>query len=468
LKKTVIYARQSLNAEKQQNSIDVQKDFCLAFARKKGWLVHEFYNEGEKSARITEVDDRPVISKLLFDASQGNIERLIVYKRDRLARNVEQYLFMLTQLQRAKVQLYFAAENEPPVMSGPIGEFVELLLAGVAQQEGENIHRRQIETKQYLASKGLWCGSKLPYGYTSKEGKTKCKAEIKKVVALYYKEFIRCWDEEKSLEGIVKEMKKHPCLHDLDKNKLINRLPQKLYKGYLIQKLMGKTFGPHRRKDLRMIDAVTWNHANYLLKITYPELGKEKKESYQPLLVGKIRCGKCSDSFLEKGNVNYSCPNDKCKVKVVMHIYDSFVLKKTIKHFKHMAKENLADIKTLLQKKFLRFVQSEKEFIEKNLIELEEKLTTAFESYIEDKNDHILDGLVNEFKEFNEEHGKIKNEIYNISQTIQGLDGFKCLDELNIENMTYAQKKDLLSVLDCVVLRGNSSDFRYQDGKRGF
>ena len=78
MEKTVIYVRRSLSEKKQKTSISYQIDTCKEYARKQGWIIHEIFNEGEVSARSSELEERKEIWRLMNEIRSGFIERVIV------------------------------------------------------------------------------------------------------------------------------------------------------------------------------------------------------------------------------------------------------------------------------------------------------------------------------------------------------------------------------------------------------
>ncbi|RFU71444.1 recombinase family protein [Peribacillus saganii] len=474
MKNTVIYARQSLDKDKQKNSTNVQKTVCVEYAHHNDWIVHKFYNEGEKSARINSIEERPVISKLMYDAEQGEISRLIVYKRDRLARNVQQYLQIIRRLLDAKVEIHFAADNEPPLQTGPTGEFVEILLAGLAQQEGENIHRRQMQTRVYLAKNGDWCGGSPPYGYTSSEGTIKIVREKAEVVKIIFQEFIACWSEEKNITEIIKAMKEHPELKEVNfgKERILKIISQPLYKGVLIQRLQGVDYqAPNIKTELRIWDDdEIWNEANRRLKITCPDMEwLEVKEPYQALLEQKIKCGMCQQKLndmkiLKRQKVYYKCPD--CTNRVPIVEFDQLVIDAILNHLKKMAQSHVEEVKKVLQNRFLHLPSKKKKQLEDGKLKLEQDLKKKMKQLTTDSSAiHSIQNLVREYKDKFAEHESLLNQCYHLEQAIQNITHFENLDKLTFEHFSYDDKLGILNLLEWVVCGESTVYLRYNDKK---
>lgn len=59
---------------------------------KKKLPIHEEYTDEYVSSRKVTLLDRPNMARLIQDIKERTIERILVYKRDRLARNLNEHL----------------------------------------------------------------------------------------------------------------------------------------------------------------------------------------------------------------------------------------------------------------------------------------------------------------------------------------------------------------------------------------
>ncbi|MFZ3579417.1 recombinase family protein [Virgibacillus sp. DJP39] len=165
--KTVAYLRSS--SDLQENSIDTQKYYADECAQKGNLRITTYYKDESVSARKTQISERPDLSKLISEIESGVIENLIVYKRDRLARNVHQYLQAYEIIRTNGVNVYFSAPNEIPLQFSPAGEFFEVIMAGFNEREGNTIAERIRETKYSMAKKGLIPSGRPTFGYKASE-----------------------------------------------------------------------------------------------------------------------------------------------------------------------------------------------------------------------------------------------------------------------------------------------------------
>jgi site-specific DNA recombinase len=163
------YYRSSLDKKKQVHSIDLQKGIVQEQASKNLIVIDEEYVDEGVSAKKNDIQDRPALSRLLKNIREGKVTSLFVYKRDRLARNVTQYLEIYELFKEKNLQVHFCAANEISLQFSPAGEFFELVMAGFNQREAEQIVQRITETKASLTRAGKHSSGSPPYGYTTDE-----------------------------------------------------------------------------------------------------------------------------------------------------------------------------------------------------------------------------------------------------------------------------------------------------------
>lgn len=83
----VLYARVSSQRQaEKQLSISAQLRALRAFAKEKGWTITSEYVDEAKSGRTA---NRPAFTKMLTAVKYRDIDAVLVWKLDRLARNME-------------------------------------------------------------------------------------------------------------------------------------------------------------------------------------------------------------------------------------------------------------------------------------------------------------------------------------------------------------------------------------------
>lgn len=165
-KTAVLYLRVSSEDQVQNYSLDNQEQACTREAEKRGYKVIKTFREEGKSAKT--IKGRPTLLDLLEHCRKNkqDVDAVIVFKIDRMARETSDYLLIRKQLASYGIDIISASE---PTGSSPAEKFVETLLAATA--EFDNAVRGE-RTKSGLRSRFL-VGlpiSRVPLGYF-REGK---------------------------------------------------------------------------------------------------------------------------------------------------------------------------------------------------------------------------------------------------------------------------------------------------------
>ena len=157
----VIYARLSVTKE-ESVSIERQLQSCRSYAEARGWtVIGEFVDDGV-SATANRPEERRGWAALL---SQGGFEAVIIWKVDRLARRVLDFLHADEALQRLGAGLI--AVDDPIDMTSPQGRAFAVMLAVFGEMEAEAIRARVRAARAQLLKDGRWPGGGIPYGYMS-------------------------------------------------------------------------------------------------------------------------------------------------------------------------------------------------------------------------------------------------------------------------------------------------------------
>ena len=121
-----VYARQSV--DKQDSiSIESQIEFCKYELR--GGSYQEYTDKGYSGKNT----DRPQFQQLVRDIEQGLIQRVIVYKLDRISRSIIDFANMMELFQRYNVE--FVSSTEKFDTSTPMGRAMLNICIVFAQLE---------------------------------------------------------------------------------------------------------------------------------------------------------------------------------------------------------------------------------------------------------------------------------------------------------------------------------------------
>lgn len=127
-----LYVR--VSTDKQDYSMQLHD--LKKYAERQGWTATE-YAEKESS-----VKKRPVFQRMLEDARAGRIDAILVWRIDRFARSMKDYVMTTLDLYEWKVRLISVTENIDTSDMNPFAEFQRGLLALLAQLERKIIVAR--------------------------------------------------------------------------------------------------------------------------------------------------------------------------------------------------------------------------------------------------------------------------------------------------------------------------------------
>jgi len=160
-RRCALYARLSVTKE-ESVSIARQLQSCRRYADARGWeVVGEFVDDGV-SATANRPEDRDGWAALL---AAGDFDAVVIWKVDRLARRVLDFLHADEALQQMGAGL--VAVEDPIDMTSPQGRAFAVMLAVFGEMESEAIRARVRAARLQLLKDGRWAGGGIPYGYRS-------------------------------------------------------------------------------------------------------------------------------------------------------------------------------------------------------------------------------------------------------------------------------------------------------------
>ena len=138
MKNVVGYIRVSTDAQAQEDKfgIEGQKTAIMEYCAKNDMQISDwFIDEGESGVK----ESRPQLDRLLFgEISNPPVEAVIVYKSDRMARDIRLYFYYMMLLEKKGIELISATEPVVDDESG-LGGVYKALMMFVASEERKNI-----------------------------------------------------------------------------------------------------------------------------------------------------------------------------------------------------------------------------------------------------------------------------------------------------------------------------------------
>ncbi|HJV16434.1 MAG TPA: recombinase family protein [Bacillales bacterium] len=103
------------------------------------------FTDFDVSTTKISMDNRPALTRMLKLIESGMIARVIVYERDRLARNVYEYIYIVKKFYEHEVDVIFTASDAPPFSKDL---FLETWYGLSAQFEGKRISSRLSDARK--------------------------------------------------------------------------------------------------------------------------------------------------------------------------------------------------------------------------------------------------------------------------------------------------------------------------------
>jgi site-specific DNA recombinase len=145
------------------HGLEAQERAIRAFADSQGYeLVGVVADPGVSGA--TRPAERPGFAQLLERAAAGEYSILLVWKFDRLARQIVYAVTSVNELAE-KHGVVIRSVTEPIDTSTPMGKTIFAVLAGMAEQERQAITERTWHGRREKAGQGGFAGGGTPYGY---------------------------------------------------------------------------------------------------------------------------------------------------------------------------------------------------------------------------------------------------------------------------------------------------------------
>ena len=161
-----IYGRKSIYSDRS-DSVEAQFTMCRKYIDFKfqGQIENcaQYSDEGYTGANT----DRPGLQSLLTDVQDDMVDILVIYRLDRLSRDIRDFSNIYSILIEHNVMFISIRENIDT--NTPIGRAMMYVTMVFAQMERETIAERVSDGLLMLAQKGCWTGGIAPIGYKTKD-----------------------------------------------------------------------------------------------------------------------------------------------------------------------------------------------------------------------------------------------------------------------------------------------------------
>ncbi|WDL96367.1 recombinase family protein [Alicyclobacillus sp. ALC3] len=296
--RAALYSRVSTTMQADDGfSLDAQFDRLRSFCDSQGWTIVGIYTDGGVSAKNT---DRPELQRLMKDIEAGDIDVVLVYKLDRLTRNVMDLYQLLQHFERYRVG--FKSATEVFDTTSAMGRLFITIVAAMAQWEREQLAERTRMGQLEMTRQGRWSGGKPAFGYDYTDGTLLPREDQAQVVREIFRRYVAGDGLKQILNWLNKPADMQPSPGTRwTQTALKYVLRNPLYAGYV--RYGYRTGGGRRTDDAVVVDGV---HEGIVDRKTF-ERAQDIREGRARMpsrsgtgtysLTGVLRCGLCGSAM---------------------------------------------------------------------------------------------------------------------------------------------------------------------------
>lgn len=334
MKNAGLYVRVSTEKQVQEGySVAAQKSNLTKFAHDNNFNIYGIYSDEGISGK--DVKNRPEVKRLIKDIETGLIDVVLIYKFDRLTRNISDTEDFINLINRYSITIYTLSEGAVDV-SNPQGRFVTRLKGAVAQLEREQTAERiKVAFAQKVKDGYSLCCSVCSYGYNRKSGQK--VMTINQEEARVVKRIFRMYLDNYSFTEIAKtlnlehiptkkygyEVKKRDNSGNVIDSQVINSvwqpktvrliLSNPTYIGKVRYGMNTKNYFEAEGHHKPIVSQKTWDETqNKLSKIKHvPHTNLPKDDVY---FCGTLVCGVCGKKMTSSRTIGRTRRDGKHKV----------------------------------------------------------------------------------------------------------------------------------------------------------
>ncbi len=193
-----IYARQSVD-KKDSISIESQIGFCIKEISSEKYKIYT--DKGYSGSNIK----RPAFEEMIRDIKIGMIEKVVVYKLDRISRSLLDFAHIIECFNKYKVE--FISQTEKFDTSTSMGRAMLSIVMVFAQLERETIQQRVKDNYYQRGKAGLYLGGIAPFGFnkvqTYLNGKKTYMFETDEEKSELVRQIYSMYEEESKSLGVI-------------------------------------------------------------------------------------------------------------------------------------------------------------------------------------------------------------------------------------------------------------------------
>ena len=313
---------QAINGHSIGEQVERMRDYCKAM----GWNVFKEYIDAGFSGANT---DRPALQRMIRDIKAGKIDKVLVYKLDRLSRSQKDTLELIEDVFLAN-NTDFVSMSENFDTSTPFGRAMIGILAVFAQLEREQIKERMMMGKLARSKQGKYLGNENdPIGYDYIDGELIPNEYEKMLVNRVFEMYAQGMSPKKIAEKLNESGLHHKYGEWIEKT-VYNVIKRKTYIGKV-------PYGGDWYDGIH--EPIISEELFYKCQEINERKYKEHKERNRRLgransyLGGYLVCKHCGGKFA-KNRMSYKSPRNGH-----VYYYDKYICYSRSKRTKHLIKD---------------------------------------------------------------------------------------------------------------------------------
>ncbi len=307
------YIRQS-RASEAAASPEAQRQSVARFCESQGWTLVDTFEDIGRSGFDPKAQ-RAGLAALLDVAARGGVDRVVVYRLDRLTRRgIVEALELVQRIEATGAAL--VSVSEPFDTSNELGKGIFALLLSLARAESEKLRERVLSSKSASRERGGWQGGAAPYGFrivrVDRDGYNQAQLAIDPRTAPIVRAMVADAIDGKSVRAIVRGLNvaAHGGKTNWTHATVTGMLRNPALAGYLPDNAGDVLRGSDGRPVVYgepLLDADTFRQ---LQRAVTPRRGRKPQQA--ALLGGLARCASCGGGMVgDISNDAYWCANHK-------------------------------------------------------------------------------------------------------------------------------------------------------------
>ena len=380
----IIYTRVSTKNQAEEGySLAGQEKDCKAFAEVNGYSVSKVFVEKGESAKTQARTELQNLMKFCV-ANKKNIDAIIIWKIDRLTRDIKGFYSLQDFFAKLNIKVLFARENNG---DSATDKLTRNLMGVLAQYENDQKSERVTNGMKTAFLQGHWMW-KAPIGYLMKNGNIEPDPKTAHHIKKIFKLFATGMYQQVQILEILKNDG-----FEINNNLLCLMLRNSLYMGYMYKKEWSKE--PVRGVFEPLITEEIFRKVQRILDGNKPLITPHKRNNPLYPLRQFITCPNCNQPLTASQSrgrkeryAYYHCYNKDCCINFRIRkerLEDEFIkyleIVKPDKRFLDLFKAVIADVHREMVSEQVGQIKA----LEKRLSEARENKNRLLDFYLSNK-----------------------------------------------------------------------------------